>query len=163
MATTAREQKGESAGADTLLRKARQVALRAYAPYSGFLVGCVVETSDGETFFGANMENASYGVGMCAEVGALTAATAAGALGRITRVVVTGGRQSENGSLSGETIVTPCGRCRQLISEAAQIQGRDIDVTCASGSGRLSETFRISQLLPHGFGPADVADASDRP
>jgi cytidine deaminase len=162
MATAARGQTGKVPGDDTLLDRARQVARNGYAPYSGFHVGCALETIDGDVFTGTNMENASYGLGMCAEVGALLAAAAAGALERVARIVVAGGRISEDGALGGDAIVTPCGRCRQLIFEAAQLGGRDIGVTCASGSGTASETLPISQLLPYAFGPADVADPPEQ-
>ena len=55
--------------------------------------------------------------------------------------------------------VTPCGGCRQSILEAAQLSGTDIEILCASGDGRQVERHRISELLPHGFGPANLKDA----
>ncbi len=70
---------------------ARQLAEQAYAPYSHFHVGCIAETEDGQRFHGVNMENASYGVTICAEAGALSAAAAAGSLHKIKRIFVTGG------------------------------------------------------------------------
>jgi cytidine deaminase len=134
--------------------RARDAARQAYAPYSHFHVGCVAESADGERFEGVNMENASYGVGMCAEVGALTAATRAGRLGEIRRVYVAGGRISAAGELEGSEVVTPCGRCRQLIAESAAISGLDIEVVCASGDGTHSIARSISSLLPASFGAA---------
>jgi cytidine deaminase len=143
-----------------LITRARQVAANAYAPYSGFAVGCVVETTDGKRFDGANMENASYGVGMCAEVGALMAASLGSGLASVERVFVAGGLLAAGGQVAGEEVVTPCGRCRQLIAEAAQLSGRDVEVVCASGDGTIVKRHFISELLPHAFGPASLAGAS---
>lgn len=142
------------------LEHARRAAANAHAPYSGFHVGCAVETRDGRVFTGANMENASYGLSMCAEVGALTAATVAGALGDIARLTVVGGRPASGGRLSGAEPVRPCGRCRQLISEAADLGGRDIEVVSVSGDGRAIERSTISELLPRAFGPTALGTPS---
>lgn len=143
-----------------LTERARQCGLAAYAPYSGFHVGCIIETVDGATFIGANMENASFGLSMCAEVGALTAATVAGALDRIRSVTVAGGRIGQDGTLTGSEIVTPCGRCRQLILEAAQLGGHDILVRSASGDGASVESRSISDLLPNGFGSDNLSNCA---
>lgn len=143
---------------NTLVERARMAALRAYAPYSGFSVGCAVESVDGEVAVGSNMENACYRLGVCAEIGALTAAAQAFGLGRIARIAVAGGRV-ENGALAGEGIVTPCGGCRQSILEAAQLSGRDVPVISASGDGRRHEVLTIGVLLPLGFGPDNLKDA----
>src|SRR6185295_18105561 len=113
-----------SDSARVLLEAARGVASNAYAPYSRFAAGAAVESRDGSVFIGTNMENASYGLSMCAEVGALQAALAAGKHGEIVRMAVVGGRL--DGSSGG--VVTPCGRCRQLIFEASQRSGVDIEV-----------------------------------
>lgn len=144
---------------DKLIARARDAAAHAYAPYSGFSVGAALETRDGRVFVGTNMENASYGLAMCAEVGALTAATAAGALTDIVRIAVVGGRPGPDGALTGTDPVRPCGRCRQLISEAAQLGGIDIDVVCSSGDGNAIDTAPISELLPRAFGPRDLGMA----
>ncbi len=141
-----------------LIEKARSAALRAYAPYSRFAVGCAVESVDGEVVTGANMENACYRLGLCAEQSALTAAQHAFGLDRIARMAVAGGDAS-GGALAGDTICTPCGGCRQAILEAAQLSGRDVEILCASGDGSQIERHRISALIPHGFGPANLADA----
>ena len=141
-----------------LVEAARAAALKAYAPYSHFHVGCAIESVDGTVVTGANMENACYRLGVCAEISALTAAQAAFGLDKITRIAVAGGNLS-SGKLSGELAVTPCGGCRQSILEAAQLSGIDVEILCASGDGRQVERHRISELLPHGFGPANLADA----
>ena len=141
-----------------LIEKARSAALRAYAPYSRFSVGCAVESVDGEIVTGANMENACYRLGLCAEQSALTAAQHAFGLDKVARIAVAGGDGSGS-ELAGEAVCTPCGGCRQAILEAAQLSGRDIEIHCASGDGEQVERHLISTLIPHGFGPANLADA----
>ncbi len=136
-----------------LLNAAVAASQSAYAPYSHFAVGAAVETVDGLIFSAANMENASYGLSLCAEVGALQAASSAGALRNITRLAVVG---APSGTPKTGKIVTPCGRCRQLILESAQLGGRDIDIHCADAGLTAVEHFTISTLLPHGFGPAHL-------
>jgi cytidine deaminase len=140
---------------DPLVARARAAALRAYAPYSGFSVGCAVESVDGEVAVGANMENACYRLGVCAEQAALSAAAQAFGLARVARLAVVGGR-NEGGALTGAMAVTPCGGCRQAILEAAQVAGADVAIVCVSGDGTAAETHRISALIPHGFGPANL-------
>ena len=141
-----------------LVAAARAAALRAYAPYSNFAVGCAIESVDGQVVTGANMENACYRLGVCAEISALTAAQAAFGLDQIARIAVAGGDGS-GADLAGANTVTPCGGCRQSILEAAQLSGRDVEILCASGDGKAVERHRIADLLPHGFGPANLADA----
>ena len=81
----------DSGGVDSggLVESAREAALAAYAPYSRFFVGCAVESVDGEVVVGANMENACYRPGICAEISALTAARQAFGLGKVKRIAVT--------------------------------------------------------------------------
>jgi len=141
-----------------LIAAARDAALRAYAPYSGFSVGCAIESVDGEVVTGANMENACYRLGLCAEQSALTAAQHAFGLDKVARIAVAGGDGS-GAALAGELVCTPCGGCRQAIFEAAQLSGGDIEILCANGDGSHIERHRISALIPHGFGPANLADA----
>ena len=138
-----------------LIERARQAALKAYAPYSGFSVGCVVEADDGRIAVGANMENACFRLGVCAEVSALTAAAQAFGLDRVKRVAVAGGRV-EDGALTGQMVVTSCGGCRQSILEAAQLSGCDVEMISASGDGGQVDVRRISDLLPLGFGPDNL-------
>ncbi len=142
-----------------LIAAARAAALKAYAPYSNFSVGCAVESLDGEVVTGANMENACYRLGVCAELAALTAAQAAFGLNKVARIAVAGGDASAS-ELAGASPVTPCGGCRQAILEAAHLSDQDIQIICASGDGTCFETHRISELLPHGFGPASLADSA---
>jgi cytidine deaminase len=145
-------------GPDPLVERARRAALGAYAPYSGFSVGCAIESVDGELAIGANMENACYRLGVCAEIAALTAAQQAFGLDRIARIAVSGGHVAE-GALKGDSVVTSCGGCRQSILEAAQLSGRDLEIVSANGDGSETRVDRISDLLPHGFGPANLKDA----
>lgn len=145
-----------------LIEECRALALRAYAPYSRFHVAAVARTATGKIYCGVNMENASYGITMCAEVGALMAATAAGELVNITSIYVAGGTVNGQNRLTGKDVVTPCGRCRQLIYESACLSGRDIAVICASGDGTQVRRSSIRKLLPHGFGPQTLGeDGSD--
>jgi len=143
---------------EELVAHARDAAKKAYAPYSNFHVGCAVESVDGEVVTGANMENACYRLGLCAEQSALTAAAHTFGLNRVARIAIAGGDGS-GGELKGEGAVTPCGGCRQAILEAAQLGGRDIEILCASGDGSTVERHRLSSLIPHGFGPASLKDA----
>ena len=143
---------------EQLIAAARAAALKAYAPYSHFSVGCAIESVDGEVVTGANMENACYRLGVCAEISALTAAQAAFGLDKIARIAVAGGDGS-GAELTGENTVTPCGGCRQSILEAAQLSGRDIEILCASGDGTNHDRHRINALIPYGFGPANLTDA----
>ncbi|PSJ38156.1 cytidine deaminase [Allosphingosinicella deserti] len=147
-----------SSNTDPLVARARAAALGAYAPYSRFSVGCAIESIDGEIAIGANMENACYRLGVCAELAALTAAQQAFGLDRIARIAVAGGDGSGD-SLAGTSVVTPCGGCRQSILEAAHVAGRDLEIVSANGDGTEMTSTRISALIPHGFGPANLKDA----
>ena len=144
---------------DHLIARARAAALGAYAPYSRFSVGCAIESVDGEIAVGANMENACYRLGVCAEVAALTAAQQAFGLDRIARIAVSGGHVGADGTLAGAAIVTCCGGCRQAILEAAHVSGRDLEVVASNGDATQSAVHLISELIPYGFGPANLADA----
>nr|WP_256386859.1 cytidine deaminase [Sphingosinicella sp. CPCC 101087] len=145
---------------DILVRHARDAALAAYAPYSRFSVGCAVESVDGEIAKGSNMENACYRLGVCAELAALTAAKQAFGLEKIARIAVAGGHVGSDGVLAGESVVTSCGGCRQAILEAAHVSGRDLEVISANGGGTIVTVHPISELLPLGFGPANLTDSA---
>jgi cytidine deaminase len=143
---------------EELIALARAAALKAYAPYSGFHVGCAVESVGGAFVTGANMENACYRLGICAEQSALTAAQHAYGLDQVARIAVAGGTPGARG-LSGQQPVTPCGGCRQAILEAAHLSGRDIEILSASGDGNDTRRDTIRGLLPDGFGPENLSDA----
>jgi cytidine deaminase len=132
----------------TALRVAAQdVMRRAYAPYSSFPVGAagIALTPDGarRVVIGCNVENASYGVGLCAECGLASNLHSTGG-GRLVAVSIVGG--------DGEPLA-PCGRCRQVLYEAG-------------GAGLLVETAQgivpLRDLLPGAFGPADLQAAAQR-
>ena len=143
---------------EQLIAAARAAALKAYAPYSNFSVGCAIESIDGEIVTGANMENACYRLGVCAEISALTAAQAAFGLDRIARIAVAGGDGSGE-ALAGASTVTPCGGCRQSILEAAHLSGRDVEILCSNGNGTAHDRHSIGTLIPFGFGPDSLKDA----
>jgi cytidine deaminase len=120
---------------------ARAAAENAYAPYSRFRVGAVVVGADGETFLGANIENASYPVSSCAEATAVNTAAAQGVRQVDTVAVACIDAASVDGSY-------PCGRCRQIMAEFGT---RRVIVT--AGPGSEIRTHTLDELLPHRFGP----------
>lgn len=142
--------------AERLIAAAREAAAHAHAPYSRFAVGAAVLLSDGQIVTGANVENASYGLSLCAETVAIAAASASGRLADVVAVGVIGGMMDAGDRATGDTPVRPCGRCRQVLNEAAQMGGRDLIVHCGAAEGPTVETYRLSQLLPDAFGPADL-------
>lgn len=135
-----------------LIEAARDAAKNAYAPYSNFAVGAAVLLSDGSVVSGANFENASYGLSLCAETVALATVSAQGRFRDVVAIGVIGGRMGH----ADTAPVSPCGRCRQVINEAAQVGGRDIPVHCGGATGEAIATYKLSELLPHAFGPADL-------
>lgn len=137
-----------------LCRIARDATANAYAPYSRFAVGAAVLTEDGDIYTGANLENASYGLTICAEAAALVAANNAG--DRAIKTVAVIGYPIA-GLQRPAPVVTPCGRCRQMIAEFAGSAG-DVRVLCCAGDlGEVIETT-ISALLPHAFARVSPPD-----
>ena len=136
---------------EELVSLARTAAAKAYAPYSGFRVGCAIESVDGEVVTGVNVENACYRLGVCAEQSALSAAQTAFGLDKVARIAVAGG--------GGATVCTPCGGCRQAILEAAQLSGRNVEILCSGGDSSAIERHLIFDLIPSGFGPENLANA----
>lgn len=127
-----------------LVDAARQAQANAYAPYSNFHVGAALRFADGSVVTGANVENASYGLTLCAETVAAGTAMAEGKRGGLEEVAVIG---------SGDDVVTPCGRCRQVLYELAALGATDPMVHCASASDAPVRSIRLSELLPDAFGP----------
>ncbi|MEW6217275.1 MAG: cytidine deaminase [Candidatus Bipolaricaulota bacterium] len=116
---------------------------RAYAPYSEFAVGAALLSKGGRVFTGCNVENASYGLTVCAERVALFKAVSEGV------------REFEAIAVAcGDTPCSPCGACRQALREFAP----DLKVVLADAEGRKWETTTLSQLLPRAFGPSDLED-----
>lgn len=130
---------------DEMFGAARAAQGNAHAPYSGFAVGAAVRAESGTIYAGANVENASFPQGWCAEASAISAMVAAGER-RITAVVTVA---------DGEILATCCGGCRQKIREFAD--PRTPIHTC--GPDGLRVTFTLAELLPHSFGP----DSLERP
>jgi len=135
---------------EELIAAARKAASHAYAPYSGYHVGAAVLLADGRVITGTNFENASFGLSLCAETVALATANAAGQLRNVRKIAVT----AMIDGVPAPDIVMPCGRCRQVINEAAQVAGVDVEIVCA-GPDRY-QSHRLSELLPHAFGPNNL-------
>jgi len=132
-------------GRDALIAAARAALANAYAPYSRFQVGAALRFADGGIVTGCNVENASYGLSLCAETVAAAKALGEGRRGGLIEVAVVS---------SGADVVTPCGRCRQVLHELAGLGGTDPVVWCC-GEGDVRE-LRLSALLPHAFGPGSL-------
>jgi cytidine deaminase len=128
-----------------LVSAARAARVNAYAPYSGYAVGAALQTVDGKVYTGANVENASYPVGLCAERVALFSAVADGRREFLAIAVVT-----EDGA-------APCGACRQALAEF----NPDLEVIMADGKGWICQVSSMKALLPYAFGRGD-AEKSDR-
>lgn len=122
-----------------LEREAIAARARAYAPYSKYLVGAALLGEDGRVYTGANVENASYGLSLCAERSAVASAIAAGARRFRAIVVATGGARA----------AAPCGMCRQVLAEFPP----SFPVRCVSDGGDRVDTT-VEELLPHAFGPS---------
>ncbi len=135
---------------EKLVKAAIAAAKHAYAPYSNFHVGAALLLDNGEIVTGANFENASYGMTLCAETVAIAKANSDGQLNRIVEIAIAGGPE---GRIGAEPI-TPCGRCRQVMKEVVDLTGHDLPVHCAHRGGY--DTHLLSELLPFGFGPASL-------
>jgi cytidine deaminase len=136
-----------------LLQRARAAARNAYVPYSRFPVGAAVLTGDGSIYSGANIENASYGLTVCAERSAISAAVSDGHR-EVVAVAVSAPRVLRT---------TPCGACRQVLNEfrpAAE------DMAVILDNGEDGEAIRLEELLPRSFGPRHldrVESGDERP
>jgi len=122
---------------DSLHNSAKEIMQKAYAPYSNFKVGVAALVNDGRVVVGCNSENASYGVGLCAECGLISSLTATGG-GRLIAAVCVDGAGN---------YLSPCGRCRQLLFEHG---GNEMLFMTPEGPKPLSH------LLPWAFGPKDL-------
>jgi len=119
-----------------LLDAAKTARMQAYVPYSNFRVGAALRTTSGRVFFGANVENSSYGLARCAEQSAVQAMVTAGER-EFTEIVV---------YTEADPPASPCGACRQILFEFAP----EARVTCVNHEGARI-TALVRELLPHGF------------
>ncbi|AIB12119.1 cytidine deaminase [Azospirillum argentinense] len=131
--------------ADSLIAAARDAMAQAYAPYSHFSVGAAILGESGRIHAGANVENAAYPQGQCAEASAIGAMILSG--DRSIRAIAVMGGQTGDGRLC-----TPCGGCRQRLREFAK---PDTPIHVCGPEG-LRQTFRLDELLPHSFGPDNL-------
>jgi len=122
---------------DALLSAAHAVRENAYAPYSHFAVGAALDTGDGHVFLGCNVENASYGLTMCAERVAIGAAVTAGY--RTFSAIAVAGPEG--------VLTSPCGACRQVLAEF------NPEMTVVYTTPHGPATMTVAELLPHSFGP----------
>ena len=126
---------------EKLCELAREAMTHAYVPYSGYQVGAALLCKDGTVFTGCNVENAAYGATICAERTAMVKAVSEGH--RDFDTIVIAGKS--------EDYCVPCGTCRQVMMEFAP----DLTVICLNGKGE-SKRFALKELLPYGFGPANL-------
>ena len=127
---------------EILIRAAIAAMDKAYAPYSGFSVGAAILDEHGAVYTGANIENAAYPQGCCAEASAISALIMSGGQ-RIQKIAVAG---------RGEILCTPCGGCRQKIREFGTAETQ---ILICDETG-LRQSFTLDELLPHSFGPDNL-------
>lgn len=142
----------DTAQEQSLIAAAFAAAEQAYAPYSDYPVGAALLFDDGAVVTGCNVENASYGLALCAETVAVAKALGEGRRGGLAAVAVVGLKADAEP-------ITPCGRCRQVLNEVAALGGTDPLVLCVAGKGEGDDVRRVtlSALLPHAFGPSHLS------
>ncbi len=126
---------------EQLLALARSAAEHAYAPYSNFRVGAALQTAEGRVITGCNVENASYGLAICAERNAVAAMVAASPADRAVRTVAVFSPDAAP--------CFPCGACRQVLREFGCSE------VIVEEEGKM-RSYRFEELLPHSFGPEDL-------
>ncbi len=140
-----------------LLRAAKQAMEEAYNPYSHFFVGAAVKTVEGAVITGSNLENASYALTICAERAAIARAFSSGH--KVFRQIAIIGRGAKGPM---KDVISPCGMCRQMMFECAQLADCSIQVILASTDMRKIILTTTKELLPLGFGPHTLGVNVDR-
>ena len=125
---------------EELIQHAREALKHAYIPYSHYGVGACILSTDGRIFTGCNVENASYGLTICAERNAVTTAVASGAL-TFEKIAI----------VSNASMPWPCGACRQFLNEFSPT----LEVIVQGGDGH-TERAKLNELLPNSFGPQSL-------
>lgn len=134
-----------------MLDEAEKAMEKAYNPYSGFCVGATLLTKNNKIITGANVENAAYGSSICAERSAIVRANAEGHRMFKAVAVIARGKDFDT-----TEITAPCGECRQVLNEFAQVSEYDLDVILSTSQKDKIEIWKISELLPLAFGPKDL-------
>lgn len=125
---------------EELIEKAKNMTSLSYCPYSKFAVGACILYESGSTYCGCNVENASYGLSLCAERNAISNAIAEGEITAPVAIAIVS---------SNKKLCQPCGACRQWLCEF-QKRDMDIEIILEDENGR-PKIFKSSELLPHGF------------
>ncbi len=131
----------------SLMKEAREARLRAYAPYSKFLVGAAILLDNGEVVTGNNQENASYPSGLCAERTAIYYAGSKYPGAKIISMALTAGAEHQQTT----TPIPPCGACRQAIAEYEVTQKEPIEIYFMGTAGKVVKSNSLANLLPLGF------------
>jgi cytidine deaminase len=134
-----------------LLKSASEAMNNSYSPYSKFSVGAAILTQDGQIITGANVENAAYGSSICAERSAIMRANAMGKRMFDKIAIISKGEDFDTKEPSA-----PCGSCRQVIFEFAQISKKDIEIILSNTKMSKIIISTISEILPMAFGPDDL-------
>lgn len=125
------------------IEKANNILEKAYVPYSHFPVAAIVIDENGNEYYGVNVENAAYNLGICAERNAITTGITKG-LTKISKIYITA---------NTERPVSPCGACRQVISEFGD---ENTVIILGTNKNEKIKKFKLSEILPYGFGPKDL-------
>lgn len=133
------------------LDEAEKVLVNSYAPYSHFHVGAALFTEDGAVISGTNVENAAYGLTVCAERAAVFRARAMGVKNIKGIAVIARGENFDTKDVTG-----PCGDCRQVLYEASQVSDHDLEVILSTTKRDKIILTTIKELLPLALGPSDV-------
>lgn len=125
-----------------LMKQAKEASKYSYSPYSNFAVGAACLYESGKTYKGSNIENVSYGLGLCAERNAISTAICSGETSQLTVIAVYSPNQKH---------CLPCGACLQWLKEMSVINNRNYDITVVLEDYDGLKSYKLSELLPYGF------------